>query len=56
MDLLPKIVLAALLCGMTACTFLPGIDDEQPYTRESCELITQSLDLKAYWGLVSHQS
>ncbi|MGR6870829.1 hypothetical protein ACU6U9_00640 [Pseudomonas sp. HK3] len=42
MDLLPKIVLAALLCGMTACTFLPGIDDEQPYTSESCSSLPKT--------------
>lgn len=50
MDLLLKITLTACLYGLAACTFLPGIDEEQSYESESCQLVTQELDLKTYLG------
>ena len=46
-----KLILTTLsIIFISACTFLPGIDEEQPYESESCKLITQKLDLDTYMG------
>ncbi len=44
---------ALVLClfnSLLACTFLPGVQDEQPYISKQCELVTRQLDLNAYLG------
>lgn len=35
---------------MVACTFLPGVQEEQPYVSDQCQLVTRQLDLNAYLG------
>ncbi len=49
-----KMILTAfvlcLLNSLLACTFLPGVQDEQPYISKQCELVTRQLDLNAYLG------
>ena len=41
----------SLVNGLLACTFLPGIKEEQPYVSEQCKLVTRRLDLDIYGGM-----
>ncbi len=40
-----------LLHSLAACTFLLGLQEDQPYVSEQCDLITRQLDLGAYLGV-----
>lgn len=44
------LILASLLNSLVACTFLPGVQETQPYINGECELVTRQLDLDAYLG------
>jgi hypothetical protein len=44
------LIVASVLNSLVACTFLPGVQETQPYISGECELVTRQLDLDAYLG------
>ena len=48
--ILSSIIIISLANAMVACTFLPGVQEEQPYVSDQCQLVTRQLDLNAYLG------
>ncbi len=47
---LSLLIVLTLLNSLLACTFLPGVQEDQPYVSRQCELVTRQLDLNAYLG------
>lgn len=41
----------SLVNSLVACTFLPNVQEDQPYVSEQCKLITRQLDLDIYGGM-----
>ncbi len=47
---LSLLIVLTLLNFLLACTFLPGVQEDQPYVSRQCELVTRQLDLNTYLG------